>query len=215
MFPTSSELLSVSAFGKLIQNPINQITISSATNDISYLNTGDKGYVYGVELELKKDLLTFNGGQDKLSFGFNSALMRTTQDLDATKVNRETKGLFNIDVKPKAGFTGASDLLINADLSYMKKFNAAKSISATVLYNYYSDKLFAIGVNGLGDQVDKGLGGLDFILKSKLSKKVGLDLSARNILNPSFERWQEDAIPVKVLSYKRGVNFGLSLKYQL
>lgn len=53
-FPKSSELLSVTAFGKYIKNPINEITISSATNDISYINTGDKGYVYGVELELKK-----------------------------------------------------------------------------------------------------------------------------------------------------------------
>ncbi|QBQ40264.1 TonB-dependent receptor [Sphingobacterium psychroaquaticum] len=214
-FPKSSELLSVTAFGKYIKNPINEITISSATNDISYINTGDKGYVYGVELELKKDLLTFNEEQDKLSFGFNTALMRTTQNLDAVKVNRETNGLYNLDVKDKAGFTGASDVLINADLSYSKKFTNERSITATLLYNYYSDKLFAIGVNGLGDQVDRGLGTMDFVLKSKLSKRIGLDLSARNILNPEFQRWQEDAVPVKVLSYKRGANFSLSLKYQL
>lgn len=214
-FPQSSELVSVTAFGKYIKNPINEITISSATNDISYMNTGDKGYVYGLELELKKNLLHFNEDKERLSLGFNTALMRTTQNLDATKVNSETNGLYNLDVKAKSGFTGASDVLVNADISYLKKFTENSSLTATLLYNYYSDKLFAIGVNGLGDQVDKGLGTMDFVLKSKLSKRIGLDLTARNILNPEFQRWQEDATPVKVFTYKRGANFSLSLKYQL
>lgn len=212
MFPNESELISVAAFGKYIQNPINEIMIASATNDISYANTGDNGYVYGLELEFKKDILEFNG--DKLSFGFNSAIMKTDQDFDAEKVNTETNGIVNIDpTHSSSKFTGASDFIINADLSYNKNFAEGKNIVATVLYNYYSDKIYAIGTGGLGHRVDKGLGTLDLIVKSKISKRIGLELAAHNILNPAFERWQENSQPVKVLSYKKGQFFNIGLKY--
>jgi hypothetical protein len=40
MFPKSDELISVTAFGKYILNPMNEVTISSSSNDISYINTG-------------------------------------------------------------------------------------------------------------------------------------------------------------------------------
>lgn len=215
MFPQSGELLSVTAFGKLIKNPINEIMIASATNDISYANTGDNGYVYGVEVEMRKHILeTANNG--KLSVGFNGALMNTQQTLDATKVTTETNGMVNIDpTHPKSSFTGASDFVMNADVSYNKLYTAQRDFTATVMYNYYSDKLYAIGTGQLGNRVDKGLGTLDFVLKTKLNAKWKLDLSAKNILNPAFERWQENVQPVKVFSYKRGVNFNLGLTYQL
>ncbi len=213
-FPTTSELISVTAFGKYIQNPINEILIVSATNDLSYANTGESGYAYGVELELKKDLLTFN--EDKLSLGFNTALMKTHQEFDGEKVNRETNGMINFAPTNLTGsFAGASDVVVNADLSYLKTFNNNQNLTATLLYNYYSDKIYAIGASFLGDRVDKGLGTLDFVLKSKITKKIGLDFTARNILNPEFQRWQQNAEPVKILSYKKGAFFNLGLKYQL
>jgi outer membrane receptor protein involved in Fe transport len=57
MFPKSDELISVTAFGKYILNPMNEVTISSSSNDISYINTGDYGYVAGAEVEYRKQLL--------------------------------------------------------------------------------------------------------------------------------------------------------------
>jgi hypothetical protein len=41
----SDELISVTAF-KYILNPMNEVTISSSSNDISYINTGDYGYCW-------------------------------------------------------------------------------------------------------------------------------------------------------------------------
>jgi hypothetical protein len=54
----SNELISVTAFGKYILNPINEVTISSSSNDISFINTGDYGYVAGAELEYRKNFST-------------------------------------------------------------------------------------------------------------------------------------------------------------
>jgi hypothetical protein len=57
MFPKSDELISITAFGKYILNPMNEVTVSSSSNDISYINTGDYGYVAGAEAEFRKQLL--------------------------------------------------------------------------------------------------------------------------------------------------------------
>ncbi|WP_205600365.1 MULTISPECIES: TonB-dependent receptor [Sphingobacterium] len=215
MFPKSSELLSFAIFGKYIKNPINEINIASSTNDISYVNSGDYGYVYGAEIEAKKDVFEW-GNTNKLSVGFNTALMKTNQKFDAEKVRLETGGTLNINTTDlEAGFTGASDILINADITYHKSFRNDANLVATVVYNYYSDKLYAIGSEQRGNLVDNGISGLDFILRSKLTKRIGVDLAVKNILNPRFERWQHNIpTPERVLSYKRGVNFGLGLKYQ-
>lgn len=215
MFPRVSELLSVTLFGKYIEDPMNEVTVASSSNDVSYMNTGDWGMVYGAEVEVKKDLLTFDNGNSKLSVGANAAYMQTDQELSAEKVRRETEYNLNL-THDQASFTGASDFLMNADLSYTKKWNNESDIMATVLYNYFSDRLYALGSEGRGNQIDQGVGTLDFILKYKINRRFGVDLGARNLLNPAYERIQESANgPLTVLSYKRGVRFSLGVKYTL
>ncbi len=213
LFPAIDEVISVAAFGKYIVDPINEITLASSTNDISFINTGDSGYVYGVELEVRKNI--FNAEDvHKLSAGLNAAYMKTHQKLDSEKVRNETN--YNINLTDEtSGFTGASDLLFNADISYIKNFKNEANIMATLAYSYCSDRLYALGVETKGNLVDKAVGMLDFILKTKLNKNVGIDFTAKNILNPAFKRVQEnDPEEVTVISYKRGALFGLGFNYR-
>ncbi|PRD48004.1 TonB-dependent receptor [Sphingobacterium haloxyli] len=215
MFPRASELLSVTLFGKYIVDPMNEITFASSSNDVSYMNTGDWGMVYGAEVEIKKDLFAFDNGDSKLSVGGNVAYMKTDQELSAEKVRNET--IYNLNLTDdRAGFTGASDFLMNADLSFTRKWNNESDIVATVLYNHFSDRLYALGTEGKGNQIDRGVGTLDFILKYKISRKFGVDLGARNLLDPTYERIQDNTdAPVTILSYKRGARFSLGFKYNL
>lgn len=215
MFPRASELLSVTLFGKYIVDPMNEITFASSSNDVSYMNTGDWGTVYGAEIEIKKDLFTFDDGDSKLSVGGNAAYMKTDQELSAEKVSSET--IYNLNLThDRASFTGASDFLMNADLSFTKKWNNESDIVATILYNRFSDRLYALGTEGKGNQIDRGVGMLDFLLKYKINRKFGVDLGARNLLDPTYERIQDNVnAPVTILSYKRGVRFSLGVKYTL
>ena len=217
MFPKSDELFSVTAFGKYILDPINEVVIASASNDISWVNIGDSGYAYGVELEARKNIFEIDSEfTNKLSFGFNASLMKTNQDIDSEKVRKETNSTLNISLTDtSSGFTGASDLILNADLSYTKNWKNDAGITATIAYNHYSDKLYAIGALGKGNLVDKSMGSLDLVFKSKLNKNLGLDFGARNLLNPEFKRVQENASEdVLVFNYKKGVTFGLGVNYQ-
>lgn len=216
MFPKSEELISFTVFGKYIVDPINEVNLASSTNDISFVNIGDSGYVYGAEVEARKNIIEIEGEKtNKLSAGVNISYMKTSQELDGDKVRNETNGRLNLNLTDEtSGFTGASDLLLNADLSYAKDWKNDMGIMATIAYSYYSDRLYALGIEEKGNLVDKGMGTLDFIFKSKLSQKLGVDLTVRNILNPEFVRVQENSSGfVDAMTYKKGVVFGLGVNY--
>jgi len=65
----------------------------------------------------------------------------------------------------------------------------------------------------LGNQVDKAIHTLDFVLKSKI-KQWGLSLSAKNILNQDIERIQENTSQDWVVkSYQKGIKLSVGLSY--
>jgi outer membrane receptor protein involved in Fe transport len=109
--------------------------------------------------------------------------------------------------------TGASDLLLNSDVSYFKEFSKDCNLMATVTYNYFSDRIYALGTSDRGNLVDKAVGTLDLILRSKITKNIGLGLTVKNILDPTIERIQ-DKQNVSVESYKKGTNFKFSITYK-
>jgi len=218
-FPKSGEVVSFTGFGKIIQNPINEVVVASATNDISYVNTGKQAKIFGAEFEVRKELFSreLEKGEvilkSKLSAGFNASFMYSNQDFDRFKVIEETK--LNVNFTNKEGkLTGASDLILNADVTYVKDFSKSANMLGTLTYNYFSDRIYAIGSAGKGDIIDKGIGSLDVILKTQISKKIKLGLSLKNLLNPAVKRVQ-DIQNVEVLSFKKGINASFSLSYKL
>jgi hypothetical protein len=216
MFPKSEEVISFTAFGKYIQNPINEVTIVSATNDVSYVNTGDYGYVAGAEVEYRKLLFNFNeGNAKKLSAGLNASYLYSNQELNSSKVIKETD--YNVAFTDKESkLTGASDLLLNADISFLSEWNNKESnLTSTLAFTQFSDRVYSIGTNSRGNQVDKAFGSLDFITKVKLNKNLGFGFVAKNLLNPTINRVQENnSGDINVLSYKKGATLSLGINYQ-
>jgi len=220
-FPKSGEVISVTGFGKLIQNPINETIVASATNDISWVNSGKKATVLGLELEFKKDLINNTTKKNdseltnKLSFGFNGAFMTSDQDFDKNKVTQETD--LNVNFTNDSGkLTGASEILFNSDLSLFKEFSKNKNLLATIVGNYTSENVYAIGSAGKGDLVNEDLFTVDIILKTKINKRINAGISIKNIFNSEIKRYQDNETgKVAVKSFRRGINASLSLKYQL
>ena len=216
-FPKPSELISVAAFGKYIVDPINKFVRASAGNEFTYANTGDWAYLYGVEFEVKKDLwtLTTDNSSKKLYATANLTLMETNQELNTEKIIEETDGQFNANFnKDEEELQGAAPLIANANLSYKYSWKEGQnSVTSTLVYGYVSDRLNLIGYSSLGNQVDKEIHNLDFVLKSKLNK-FGLSFSAKNLLDQDIERFQENETQDWVVkSFKKGIKFSLGLSY--
>jgi len=220
-FPKSGEVISITGFGKLIQNPINEAVVASAANDISWVNSGKQATVFGMELEIRKDIFKINKENEevnlksKLTAGFNGAFMSSNQDFDSEKVSRETD--LNVQFTNESGkITGASDILLNGDVSFLKEFSKNGNILATIAGNYFSDRIHAIGSAGKGDLIDEGLFTLDFILKSKITKRINVGVSIKNILDSKVKRFQDNETgKIAVKSFQKGINASISLKYDL
>jgi outer membrane receptor protein involved in Fe transport len=223
LYPSNDEILSVTAFGKLIQNPINEMYTNSSSGNITWANTGEKAVVAGIELEFRKNIFEVSDANDlkeKLSFGFNGSYMYQDMDLSNAKVLNENGFGANFTYK-NSKLSGAADFLANADMSFTKEFKNDKDITATVTYAYVSDKLAVIGTSERGNLIDKSIGRLDFILKSSLTKKLNIGLSYKNILNPVYTRFTDQSkapviktADVLASSYKIGSNLSLSLNYK-
>lgn len=236
LFPSASEIVSLGVFGKFIENPINTFLVVSAANDLSYANTGDSATAFGAELEVRLNLLENEKEvgesllKERLTIGGNFSYLNTNQELDSEKVSSET-GLSAAFTNTEAPLQGASDVIVNGDISYFKEFGEDKEFTSTLAANYFSSRLFALGSTGRGHLVDQGYVTLDLISKVQLGKHFGLGVILRNLLNPLVERVNENAEgnldldnpaipgfledgPLTVLSYKRGVDFSLSLSYK-
>ncbi len=212
-FPSLGEVFSVTAFGKYILNPINEVTISSATNDISFLNTGNWGYAMGLELEAKKDILKFNNST--IMAGLNFTCMITEQELNSDKVKEETRYIVSF-TNQTSSFTGAADYLLNGDITYKYSWkNGLNNIMSTITYQHTSDKIYAIGTDSRGNIIDKGFGLLNFIIKTEFSNKFGIGINVNNLLNPTIQKIQaNESNDIVVYSYQKGLFYSLKLNYR-
>lgn len=223
LYPSKDEILSITAFGKLIKNPINEMYTNSSSGNITWANTGDKAVVAGIELEVRKNIFKIsneNNLKEKLTFGFNGSYMYQDMDLSNNKVLNENGFGANFTYK-NSKLSGAADFLANADISFTKEFKNNKDVTATLIYAYASDKLSVIGTSERGNLIDKSISRLDFILKSSLTKRLNIGLSYKNILNPVYKRFTDQSkapviktSDVLASSYKTGSNLSLSLNYK-
>ncbi|MGC1205148.1 MAG: TonB-dependent receptor [Flavobacteriaceae bacterium] len=210
-FLSKGEILSMGAFAKQINDPINLVLAADATGTQRYFRTGEKAEILGVELEVRKDLLVDENKDTLLAAGLNFTYMHTEQDLYSTiegsygtSFNRATDQL-----------EGASPFIINADLSFKPIISEKFSPAANLVFNYSSDRIFSLGSGDVGNIVEKAVPKLDFVLKNKIGKNSEVNLSAKNLLNPSIETIREDTPigNVTLSSYKRGITLGLQFKH--
>ena len=220
-FFSKTEMYSFTLFGKHILNPINKtIVASSGASEMSYVNTGNSAFAGGLEFELRKNLFsdfeTTKTYNSILSFGANAAFMYTNQNLNNEKAALETKGFIqNIFNSNKAALQGASPIVLNADLSYKLKYKSFEP-TFTLVYNYFDDRLYSIGVLGISDIYEKGVHTLDFISRCNLGKNFELSLAIKNITNPSYDRYQDIASQrITTSSFSRGINSSLGITYKV
>ncbi len=206
-----SEIFSVAAFAKQINDPINKVIANDATGTQRFFRTGEKAEVLGVELELRKTLLVDEDEKAKLSMGLNATYMHTEQDL------RSSQGLFTTTFEEgrTEELQGASPFIINADINYSPVFGNYKPV-ANLVFSYFSDRIDAIGSGQLGNIIEKSVPTLDFVWKNKIGDNFEVNASAKNLLDPTIERIRETESlgDIALSSYKRGMNLALQLKYK-
>lgn len=211
-FAKRNEVISLTAFGKYIQNPIARVTAASSANTTSFVNVGDTGTVYGVEFEARKDLFSVNGSR---FYAFvNATYLNTNQELDREKVARENTTVSINPIRTEDKMTGASDLLANANLGWERKWGDKNTMDFVVSYSYLSDNVYALGYERRGNLVDKSINVLDAVARFSFGNGIGFSLSGKNLLNPTFKRVQDNENAEYVVKeYKAGARIGAGVSY--
>ena len=205
------EIFSLGAFTKTIQDPVNLVVANDATGTQRYFRTGNKAKVYGAELELRKNLLVDANEQPVLAFGLNVSYIYTDQDL-FDEINGSFSTTFN---RSSDELQGASPLIANLDVNYSPTFGTYSPV-INLVGNYYADRIFALGSGQLGNIVEKGIPTLDFVWKNSISDNFDINITAKNLLNPTFELNREitDGQNIVLQDFKRGIDFGVSMTYK-
>ena len=215
LFPTSKELFAATLFAKHINNPIERTVQASATGSgqtITYFNN-DSATLFGAEFEFLVQLNRLHDNLNGFSFGLNTSLMMT----EAT-VNKNRAGYF--DTFEKRNLQGASNWLINSDIKYEFNIGSTSKNTASLVYNVYGERIYAVGIAGNDHIYEKPFHKLDFVWGSTINKKWDLKFSIDNILNPLYTREMGDQSTLQIsesslmlLSFKRGVGFSTSISY--
>ena len=208
-FLSSNELFSAAAFAKQINDPINKVIANDATGTQRYFRTGNSAEVFGIELEVRKNLVLDEEEEPKLSAGLNATYMYTEQDL------KDSEGLFTTTFdRDSDQLQGASPFLINADVSYTQAFGSYRP-TANLVFSYFSDRIDALGSGKLGNIIEKGVPTLDLVFKNQIGDNFEVNAFARNLLDPKIQRIRETETlgDIALSSYKRGINIAIQLKY--
>ncbi len=218
-FPEQSgELLAATLFGKYIDKPIEKVFVASASNVNTFVNS-DNALIFGAELEYRKNLGNLFKLEEtvwnNLNFGVNATLMYTQVEIDPTITTFNGSNIAPTNIERQ--LQGASPFLINADLAYSKELEKHK-ITSAIDFNIFGDRVYSAGGNGVGDIFEKGFGVLNFNFKDEIGDHIEVSFKAKNLLNPSIERYQDqEDLNQEFTTYKfdNGINFSLGVTFKL
>lgn len=203
---SGSELFSIGAFYKYIKNPISRIEVASAGGFLSYENIAGHATVAGAEVEFRKDLFSRKTAEEihKLTFGVNGAYTYTHAKVSLATVSTGSQ------------LEGAAPWIVNSDLSYQLQ-KGKYNLTSTLVFNYFSDRIYTIGTEGFQDIMEKGIPTLDFVLSAKMGNRFSLSMKAANLLNASHQLTRKgNAMNQEVVlsKYKKGVDLSLGVSYE-
>ena len=209
IFPSAGDVIAASVFYKKFTNPIVNTFRPAGGLQYTWVNASEADLV-GLEVELRKNLGFVTSSLADFTFSGNFTFIESNQDID------EEELIISRDVDPEFSgerpFAGQSNFISNINLSYD---NQEAGWDAYLAYNFFSDRLSAIGGAGTPDIYENGRATLDL----SIGKKIGnfkLSLRGRNLLDPNFRLSSEFRGQEYIYSdYRRGREVSLGVSYSL
>lgn len=182
------ELISVSAFAKTFDDPIELVRIPDAftTSEFQPRNVGD-GVLFGVELEARKNLGFISPALNRWSASANYTWVRSR--ISMTQVEYENRLSFEKvgqTVEDTRAMAGQAPYIVNAGLSYD---DTEKNFNAGVYYNVKGKTLAIVGGGIFPDVFTEPFHSLNITANKTLGKdgKTTINLKVSNLLNDVTE----------------------------
>lgn len=211
LFPNRGEMFAVNAFFKRIEDPIERTAKPFAGGRSFSFSNAESATVYGLELEMIKNLGNLFKSEvwRPLTFGMNGTLMYSQVKID--------KGKDGFITNTERELQGASPFLINADLTYDKKLTDKWTTKATLTYNVFGKRIYAVGGGGIGDFIEQPQHTIDFIWNNTINNRLSFGISVKDLLDTDFEVLQEGVsagVSDITEKYNNGMNISVKVGYK-
>jgi 5-hydroxyisourate hydrolase-like protein (transthyretin family) len=171
-YPSPAEVVSVAAFAKRFDDPIEQVYLAtSGTRIISFLNA-EGAWNYGLELEGRKNLQTLHPALLPWTVFANATLMRS-------RIEIGSEGLAS-RLNDRRPMVGQAPFVVNAGLTYT---SLGGRWSATALYNVVGRRIVSAGEAPLPDVYEEARHSLDFSLRLPITDRLSGKVDAKNLLD--------------------------------
>ncbi len=216
MFSEKAQLIAVSGFYKSFKDPIELAFFSaSAPDNLQPRNIGSAN-VYGVEIDIRKNLSFLGDNFKYLSFNFNASLIKSDQEMDKSPNGEYESKLLNLrdgeTLSGKRVLQGQSPYLINAGISYS---NNEKGIQSGLFYNVQGKSLEVVGIGAIPDVYTMPFNSLNFTFSKSFgeNKKSSISIKFDNILNSDKESHFQSFNAQDRIFSKRHIGQALSIGY--
>lgn len=204
------ELLAVSGYYKSFENPIILVNQGKSNPEFKYENTAE-ALVYGVELEFRKSLGFISPKLENFKWSNNFSYIHSEVDIEAEEVSRIRE--INPSASDKRTFFNQSPFLVNSNLTFSDE---KSGIDAGLSFNVFGKRLVIVGQEGTPDIFEQARPQLDFTISKKFNDNMSLRLSAKNLINPTYQLSSEFLDQEFIYSeYTIGRTFSLSYSYTI
>ena len=197
LFPSRTEVVALSLFGKFFEQPIEQVILDRNGN-ISYDNI-DNATNVGGEAEVRVSGATLHEGLRAFSLGANLTLVYSRVQLSAEQQRNSTSA-----ERPLAG---QSPWVANANLEFAPP---GTGLSVGLFYNVFGRRIEEVGRLGLPDVYLQPMHLVDLSAIWAMSDTWRWKFTVRNVLAQARVERQG---PLDTYTQREGVSFSLSLRY--
>ncbi len=216
IFQKRGQTISVSAFYKTFQNPIEIVQYVQAPNSFQPRNVGD-GSVIGGEFEFRQSLGLISPSLDNLSINGNITIADSRIDINPTELeSRLANARDGQTVKDTRDMAGQAPYIVNAGLSYQGLNNG---LEAGLFYNVLGETLQFVGIADRPDIYSVPFHSLNFNANKTFGpdEKMRLGFKVSNVLGDKKEQVFQNfrASDQFFTSLNPGTTFSVSFRYSI
>jgi outer membrane receptor protein involved in Fe transport len=183
-FEKNAQLFAFSAFYKKLTDPIEVGFVAASTSNYKPLNL-ENANVYGLELEVRKELNTWFKGLNHLNLIFNGSYIISAEKYSEDELKLRQLGLREgQQIGDSRPLQGQSPYLINAGLDYN---NTEKGLQAGVYFNVQGKTLEVVGDGFYPDVYTMPFHSLNFNAVKQIKKNRSFTFRVSNLLNDTRE----------------------------
>lgn len=193
-----SDSLSLGFFMKDFDAPIESVVKPGANSVRSYVNAQSANN-QGVEFEIRKGLEFLGERMSDFHVSGNVSYIQSE-----VTIGKDNQKILTNSSRP---LQGQSDWLFNGQIGY-EDFNG---LTATMLYHYFGERIYEVGILGAPDLVEEPHGEFDLVLSKEFGEHWKLNIKAQNLLDERKEITQGGLVAT---GYNEGRKGSLKLEYR-